>query len=103
MTNFFIRRLGAMYAHQIGQWLAVMITMAVIKTLGLLALKYPPIAAGCDPVAISNWIIGFVAAPLINTIANTIATSNASEGQVVAEVAADLKTEPATAKAQFSK
>lgn len=99
MVNFLIRRLGALYAHKIGQWLAVMVTMGVLKFGALLISYCPWLAHGWNPVEVTNWILIFAVAPAINRLGNIVAKTNTSEGQVIEEVAADVQDEQPTAKA----
>lgn len=99
MTDFLIRRLGALYAHKVGQWLAAAITLAIVRAAASAAAKYPAVTPLINTPYLVEASIGAVAIA-INMLANAVAPRNASEAQVLSDVSADLKTEPLTAKAQ---
>lgn len=99
MLNFLIRRIGALYAHKIGQWLATLITLAIVRAAAYAVAKYPPLAPFINTPGLVESAMG-IAAAAINTLANEVGKSNASEADVAREIASDLSTEQPVAKAE---
>jgi hypothetical protein len=99
MKDFFIRRIGALYAHKIGQWLATLITLAIVRAAAYAVAKYPPLSPFINTPGLVESAMG-IAAAVINTLANTASKTNASEGDVLNDVADDLKTEQPVVKAE---
>ena len=99
MVTYLLEKLGRIYAQKIAGYIAVLISMGIVRAVSYAVAKYPPLAPFINTPGLVESAMGITAA-IINDLGNYVTAKNAGAAADIEAVAADLKTEQPVAKAE---